>query len=81
MQAAEAFIGKIVAEQLVLVKDGQSTGNAMNAVGDGPAEPFELPDIDVFNDLEGLIQLDPVHEAAPNLGWPVRPTSEDEDDD
>ena len=81
LQAAEAFIGKIVAEQLVLVKDGQSTSNAMNAVGDGPAEPFELPDIVVFNDLEGLIGLDPIHEAAPDLGWPVRLPSEHEDDD
>ncbi len=79
--SAAAFVDKIIAEQLVLTKEGPSKAQIEPQPGDGPAGPFEPPGLDVFNDLEDMIQLDPVHEAAPDRGWPARLPTEPEDED
>jgi hypothetical protein len=46
------------------------------AEGAGPAKPgaisvaaFALPSIQKFDDLQGLLLVDPIHEASP-AGWP-----------
>lgn len=81
----KAFLDKITAEQLVLVKtvamSNDSGSGVGNANGDIPAEEYVAPDIEVFNDLEELIQLDPVHEASPDKGWPARLPSDPESKD
>lgn len=42
-----------------------------------PAAPeeksvFTIPGLEVHSDLQELIMLDPVHEADPEHGWPMR---------
>jgi hypothetical protein len=34
---------------------------------------YETPALDVFDELEELIALDPIHDADADVGWPTRP--------
>jgi hypothetical protein len=33
--------------------------------------PFEKPDLHKYNDMEGLLLLDPIHEVDEGMGWPT----------
>lgn len=44
------------------------------AMGAGPAN-FEEPVVEIFEDLQELIAIDPVHEVDPLQGWPRRPAA------
>ena len=42
-----------------------------SAAGDAEEE-FKIPELTVYSDLQELILLDPVHDADPDHGWPIR---------
>ena len=37
-----------------------------------PREEYGKPTIDSYGDLQDLLLLDPIHEIAPEAGWPKR---------
>lgn len=40
-------------------------------------QAYEAPVLEIYSDLQELIMLDPVHEADPEQGWPLRRQAED----
>jgi Coenzyme PQQ synthesis protein D (PqqD) len=44
---------------------------AAGAAG-SPATPFTAPEMTMFDDLQDLLQADPIHEVA-DEGWPAKP--------
>ena len=61
-----------------------SEGLVRKALRAGPPPPgdstagYASPRIEVYSDLQELIQLDPVHEASATMGWPSkRPKASD----
>jgi hypothetical protein len=66
-----------MAEGFLKILDGEKLLNAWEASIDAiepPAErtPFLPPALEVHSDLQELIMLDPVHDANPEHGWPIR---------
>ncbi len=79
--SSATFLETIITEQLVLTKEGRSKAEIESQPDDRPAGTFEPPGLEIYNDLEDMIQLDPVHETAPDRGWPARLPSEPEGED
>ena len=68
-QMVEGFVKILDDENLLLEIDGA------DMVADMSSEemtPFVSPNLEVHSDLQELIMLDPVHDADPDHGWPVR---------
>lgn len=66
-----------MAEGFLKILDGEKLLNAWEASIDAiepPVErkPFVPPALEVHSDLQELIMLDPVHDANPDHGWPIR---------
>jgi hypothetical protein len=36
------------------------------------APPFHPPELEVFEDMQAMLLLDPIHEVQPNAGWPFK---------
>jgi hypothetical protein len=34
-------------------------------------EPLQKPELELFDDMQALLLLDPIHEVEPSQGWPV----------
>ncbi|WP_108880275.1 PqqD family peptide modification chaperone [Anderseniella sp. Alg231-50] len=68
-QMVEGFVKILDDEKLLL----EIEANEQIAVAnDAEMTPFEAPNLEVHSDLQELIMLDPVHDADPDHGWPVR---------
>jgi hypothetical protein len=65
----DVFLAKLVQERLVrcdtTVPDSHVV--SLSAV----QFPYEVPHIEVFEDLADLILLDPIHDVNEQLGWPT----------
>jgi hypothetical protein len=63
------FLAKLVQERLVC----SDATTAVSPVVSLPAAqlPYEIPQIEVFEDLADLILLDPIHDVNEQLGWPA----------
>jgi hypothetical protein len=68
--AVRAFVDELVAEQLVVTRDGDGPAGAVRAEwpeGLG----FEQPALSRYTDMQELLLLDPVHDVGV-AGWPER---------
>lgn len=67
-----AFIDSLVKERLLVTVDkceNISIKLSVDITGE-----FLEPAIDIYDDLQELIVLDPVHDADPERGWPAQQT-------
>jgi len=73
LQDVRAFLETLVRERLVaeVVVDALTPPAIAHDSISASRGPYEAPKIDVFDDLEQLIVLDPIHDVNANEGWPV----------
>ena len=66
-----ALVEQLVKEELVVAGEPAAKAPAAtaNGGGNGSREPFEVPRLEPYIDMQALIQLDPVHETD-DRGWP-----------
>ncbi len=66
------FIAHLRQLDLVVPCSAPSTAPEVQADA-GSRLPYAPPSLSVFNDLQELFLIDPVHEVDPQAGWPHRP--------
>ena len=59
-------------EETGLIARVGERGVATEVPFDIPVENYQKPIIDSYGDLQDLLLLDPIHEIAPEAGWPKR---------
>ena len=67
-----AFVEQLLGHDLLVLcpapaADQPGAGPTSDAV---PASPYAPPTLKLYNDLQDLFLLDPVHEVNPAMGWP-----------
>ena len=67
----EAFVGALVAEELVEHVD-DLPGDQIPAAN-GTVVPYSPPTLERFDDLQELLLLDPIHDVS-DEGWPHAPS-------
>ena len=61
------FVATLVSERLIRPADD------VRAPADpAPPRPFSTPTLERFDDLQGLLMIDPIHEVS-EAGWPLTP--------
>jgi hypothetical protein len=65
---ATKFLDTLQKEQLVLELNDQVSEPQLIAVNQ--KKPFESPVLEIYNDLQELLLLDPIHEVDEVQGWP-----------
>lgn len=68
-ESVSALVGALIENQL-LVTDPSRTVPAPGDVIPSSAEPFDLPALQTFTDMQDLLLLDPIHEVDA-AGWPA----------
>lgn len=67
-RVVERFVALLIEHALLApTPDAPAPSHSLHidaALGD------EIPTLTCNDDLQGLIQLDPIHEVSPSLGWP-----------
>ena len=66
------FIDSLLKHELIrlMVKVDETTDCPAPSIGaDQPPIPFEVPVLEVFNDMQDLLLLDPIHDVD-EAGWP-----------
>jgi hypothetical protein len=66
------FVGELLNQELVKRVDaGKAIEPSQNASADtrGSRGPFELPQLNVYHDMQDLLLLDPIHDVD-DEGWP-----------
>ncbi len=64
------FIQILLAEELLVLRKEGSPGINPPTFDFSPCQEQEIPVIQKFNDLQELIELDPIHEIDVEQGWP-----------
>lgn len=59
-------------EKIGLITLADERGNTGNVKVESHSEEYSKPTIDSYGDLQDLLLLDPIHEIAPETGWPHR---------
>jgi len=65
----ESFLKELEKEQLIVQADTPAERAPLRIEGNQHGLPFMTPALQAFNDLEGLLLLDPIHEVGEE-GWP-----------
>jgi hypothetical protein len=66
-EAVEGFVMRLIEEGLI----APAPNGAVPSASPAPI-PFAKPAIERFDDLQGLLLVDPIHDVGPQ-GWPLRP--------
>lgn len=69
LAALQPFLDQLQKEQLIVPVEERKPRNPLRIAGNGGLLPFVAPTLEAFNDLEGLLLLDPIHEVD-DEGWP-----------
>ncbi len=78
VQDAIATFIDILRSEDVLIETGERPANGQAGSSTGLSGlAYEAPELEIYSDLQELIMLDPVHEADPEQGWPLRRLPED----
>ena len=64
-----AFLEILNGENLLIISE---VDTAAEQAVKAEKSTFTVPGLEVYSDLQELIMLDPVHDADPEHGWPVR---------
>jgi hypothetical protein len=67
--ALDPFLQDLEKEQLIAPVETRKKRDPLALAGDPTGVPFVAPSLQAFNDLEGLLLLDPIHEVD-DEGWP-----------
>jgi hypothetical protein len=67
--ALDPFLQDLEKEQLIAPVETRKERGPLAVEGDQTGAPFVAPSLQTFNDLEGLLLLDPIHEVG-DEGWP-----------
>lgn len=67
LAALETFINTLVTEGLVEPRAAESTPST--GIPASGSEPFAVPVVEKFNDMQQLLMADPIHEVE-ETGWP-----------
>jgi hypothetical protein len=70
------FVEQLRAEDLLAVSPSSAAEVPRPVVPPGDREPFALPLLECYTDLQDLLLLDPVHEVDAGRGWPNLPSAE-----
>jgi hypothetical protein len=68
------FLNRLETEGLVLRTETQPTAETQDLDVDTD-QGYQLPVIEVFDDLAELITIDPLHDVDGERGWPVKPAT------
>jgi hypothetical protein len=63
----DEFVASLTTERLLASATGAPSQGELTAQG-----PFVTPSIERFDDLQGLLLIDPIHDVS-EAGWPLRP--------
>ena len=69
LAALQPFLDQLQKEQMIVPVEGRKPRSPLRLAGNGGLQPFVAPTLEAFNDLEGLLLLDPIHEVD-DQGWP-----------
>jgi hypothetical protein len=69
LSALTPFMDQLQKEQLVVPVETRKARGPLKNAGEESGLPFVAPTLQAFNDLEGLLLLDPIHEVGEE-GWP-----------
>jgi len=72
LTAVEDFVENLVTEELLVPSDQQVESGKLPSA----PQPFSIPTVQKFTDMQELLLVDPVHEVDPQAGWPQRPSSD-----
>jgi hypothetical protein len=65
----DAFLGTLVAEGLLIAGEVDPSPPVLEELA--VQQPWTMPALETFTDMQDLILLDPVHEVEPTRGWPA----------
>jgi hypothetical protein len=65
----KSFVADLEKLGLIMAVEERAGNNAAIETDDAP---YAQPTIDSYGDLQDLLLLDPIHEIAPEAGWPHR---------
>ncbi len=66
----EAFLSQLVQEELIIEVDHSETTSTPPPVSNTTNQPFSLPVLEIYTDMQELLMLDPIHDTDPGKGWP-----------
>ncbi len=67
--AAEQFIAQLLEEELLKETTAESTETVIQEI---EKKEFTQPVLEVFDDMQEMLMLDPVHDADSTQGWPLK---------
>jgi len=68
----QSFIDLLLHEMLIIDAGISNTDNKQQRITTIDSESLQVPVLEIYDDLQELIVLDPVHDADPERGWPVQ---------
>ena len=73
IQEVENFFHALLKEQLIITADREAYKLTPAKPDTGSDEKiFKSPELEIYNDLQELIILDPIHDTDPERGWPAQ---------
>ncbi|CAN5306823.1 PqqD family protein [soil metagenome] len=64
------FVSKMCGENLIISADQSGQVPPVQPVRSSVRKTFNLPEMSIYNDMQDLLLLDPIHEVD-EAGWPV----------
>ena len=69
LAALDPFLEQLQMQELIAPVETRKSRSRLRILGNESGLPFVAPSLEAFQDLEGLLLLDPIHEVAEE-GWP-----------
>ncbi|HTS49224.1 MAG TPA: PqqD family protein, partial [Bryobacteraceae bacterium] len=69
LAALDPFLEQLQKQELIAPVETRQPRSRLRIPGDERGLPFVAPSLEAFQDLEGLLLLDPIHEVDEE-GWP-----------
>ena len=66
-QLIPEFIAKLKEKELIRVSSQETIKIELPSL----SQSLEKPELELFDDMQALLLLDPIHEVEPSRGWPV----------
>jgi hypothetical protein len=68
----KTFIDTLLQENLVIDAGVTNPDNTQSTTVKIDTDKWQAPILEIYDDLQELIVLDPIHDADPERGWPVQ---------
>jgi hypothetical protein len=70
--AVMPFLAQLAEEELIVQSTSTLEISVLRSPYDTSSQPFTIPTIEVYTDMQELLMLDPIHDADPGKGWPYQ---------